>query len=268
MTGAHDSSTLDEALETDNVANAECMNMGRLTIIGGTKGGSGKSTSTCQLAIMRALAGKSVCLYDLDKQRSAHRFAQARSGAGIEPSIRSISGYLELKPGEDPVPLGRALIKDLRDTAAQYDDVLIDVGGEDNPALRFAMLAADVMAVPLSPSQFDVWALSDLNKVLNDVASSRPDDFRPVVFPCLVSPQTNERAEFDAIRDAYKSFAWAPGGVMISHRSAYRKGIGEGRGIFDATRPDPKAKSELLGLYRVVFKQDWMASKTREEDAA
>lgn len=231
--------------------------MGRLIIVGGTKGGSGKSTTLCQLGVMRAYAGKSVCLYDLDKQRSAHRFAQARAGAGIEPPIRSISGYLDLKAGEDPIPLGRALIKDMRETATHYDDVLVDVGGEDNPALRFAMLAADRMAVPLSPSQFDVWALSDLAKVYNDIASSRPDDFRPVVFPCLVSTLTSERGEFDAIRDAYGTFAWAPGGTMICHRSAYRKAIGEGRGLFDQTRPDPKARSELLGLYRLVFGENW-----------
>ncbi|MBF0306882.1 MAG: hypothetical protein HQL41_14665 [Alphaproteobacteria bacterium] len=193
-----------------------------------------------------------MCLYDLDKQRSAHRFAQARSGAGVEPSIRSISGFLDIRPGEDPVPLGRALIKDLRGTAGQYDDVLIDVGGEDNPALRFAMLAADTMAIPLAPTQFDIWALSDLNKVYTDVASSRTDDFKPIVFPCLVSTMTSERNEFDAVKDAYKAFAWADGGTMICHRSAYRKTIGEGKGVFDLARP------ELLGLYRLVYGKDWI----------
>jgi chromosome partitioning protein len=232
--------------------------MGRLSIIGGTKGGSGKSTTTCQLAVMRAHAGKSVCIYDLDKQRSSHRFVQARSGAEIQPALRSISGFMNLTPGEDPIPLGRALIKDLRDTATQYDDVLIDCGGEDNPALRFAMLVADAMVVPLAPAQFDIWALSDLNKVYNDTSSSRTDDFVPVVFPCLVSPQTSERDAYDQVRDAYKAFAWAPAGAMICHRSAYRRTIGEGKGIFDLPRPDPKAKSELLQLYKMTFGEDWM----------
>lgn len=232
--------------------------MGTLTILGGTKGGSSKSTTTCQLAVMRVLAGRRVLIYDLDKQQSSHRFVQARSGAGIEPSIRSLRGYLRVEPGEDPVPLGRALIKDLRDTAAQYDDVLIDVGGEDNPALRFAALIADRMIIPLAPSQFDIWALNDITKVLTDVATSRSDDFKPVVFPCLVSPQTTEREAYHAVRDAYKVFDWAPPGVMISVRSAFRRTIGEGKGVFDLPRPDSKARQELLGVYRLVFQEDWI----------
>jgi len=232
--------------------------MGVLTIVGGSKGGSGKSSALCHLAVMRAIAGKRVIIYDLDKQRSAYRFVQARSGAGTEPSLRAISAFLDVKPGEDPVPLGRALIKDLKATAADFDDVLIDVGGEDNPGLRFAMLVADQMVIPLAPSQFDIWALSDLATIYNTIASSRTDDFKPIVFPCLVSPQTSEREAYEAIKDAYKVFEWAPGGVMLSARSAFRRTIGTGQGVFDQPKPDTKARQELLGVYKLVFKEDWI----------
>jgi chromosome partitioning protein len=216
---------------------------------------------------MRAHAGRRVAIYDLDKQRSAHRWAQARTGNGVEPSIRSISGFLQINAGEDPLPVGRALIKDLRETASQYDDVLIDVGGEDNPAMRFAMLVADAMFIPLAPAQFDVWGLADLGKVMNDVTSSRGDDFKPVVFPALVSTQTNERAEYDQVRETYKNFAWADG-VMVCHRSAYRKTMGAGRGLFDIPRPDPKARSEMVALYKLVFREDFRRAATPNEKAA
>jgi hypothetical protein len=29
-------------------------------------------------------------------------------------------------------------------------------------------------------------------------------------------------------------------------------------GLFETPGPDPKARSELLGLYRAVFREDWM----------
>jgi chromosome partitioning protein len=227
-----------------------------IILIGGTKGGSGKSTTACQLAVMRALAGRRVALYDLDKQRSSHRFVQTRTGAGVLPAIRSYSGYLDILPGDDPVPLGQALTKDLRQTASQYDDVLVDCGGTDNAALRFAMRVADQMFVPLAPAQFDVWALSDLNKVLNDVVAVR-QELRPVVIPSLVSPNTNEKAELDQVKLAYKSFDFAPPGVGLCLRAAFRRGLGSGCGVFDAKKPDSKARSELLGVYRTVFHEDW-----------
>jgi chromosome partitioning protein len=206
---------------------------------------------------MRAMVGRRVCVFDLDKQRSAYLFAQERSGRDVAPPIRAVSGYLSIPPGQDPVPHGRALVKNLRATAADFDDVLVDVGGTDNPAFRFAMLAAERFFVPIPPTQFDVWALADIARVYAEVSAGRPDDMKLVAFPCLVSPQTTEREAYEAIRDAYPVFDWAPAGVAICARSAYRRTLGEGRGIFDAPRPDPKARSELLGLYRLVFGEDW-----------
>jgi chromosome partitioning protein len=228
-------------------------------LVGKTKGGGGASTTVCHLAVMRAKTGKRLAVYDFDKQRSTHGFLSMRNGLenAPQPDIKVISAYLKLKPGEDPVPAGKALIKDLRAAAEEYDDVLIDCGGTDNPALRFAMLVADKMFVPLSPAMFDVWALDDLNTILSDISSSRTDDFRPVVFPNMVSHQTDERPTYHKLKGEYQSFDFAPDNVVLRHRAAFRRSLAEGKGVFDMDRPDPKARQELLGLYRLVFGEDW-----------
>ena len=45
-----------------------------------------------------------------------------------------------------------------------------------------------------------------------------------------------------------------------------------GMGLFEMPRQDPKAKSELLGLYRAVFHEDWMRvwrpTETAEKESA
>jgi chromosome partitioning protein len=46
-----------------------------LVLIGGEKGGVGKTTLTLNLATMRARAGKDVLLVDADKQASANLWA-------------------------------------------------------------------------------------------------------------------------------------------------------------------------------------------------
>jgi chromosome partitioning protein len=230
-----------------------------ITVIAGTKGGSSKSTTTCQLAVMRALAGKRTCVYDVDRQQSSALFVRARAGAGREPSIKAVSAAMTVRPGEDPVPLGRALIADIREYANQYDDVIVDCSGEDNPAMRFALLVAAQAFVPLAPGMFDLWAINDFSKLVSDVASARTTDFRPKVFQSNVAPQMGERQRerWEAVREAYKSFDFLDG-IKICNRTAYAESLAGGMGLFETPRPDPKAKSELLGLYRAVFREDWM----------
>jgi chromosome partitioning protein len=230
-----------------------------ITVIAGTKGGSSKSTTTCQLAVMRALAGKSICVYDVDRQQSSALFLRARAGAGREPPVKAVSGAITVRPGEDPVPLGRALIGDIRDYADQYDDVIVDCSGEDNPAMRFALLVADQAFVPLAAGMFDLWAINDFSKLVSDVASARASDFRPKIFQGNVAPQMGEkqRERWDAVREAYKSFDFLDR-IKICNRTAYAESLASGMGLFEMARPDLKAKGELLGLYRAVFGEDWM----------
>jgi chromosome partitioning protein len=244
-----------------------------ITVIAGTKGGSSKSTTTCQLAVMRALAGKRTCVYDVDRQQSSALFLRARSGAGREPGIKTVSAAMTVRPGEDPVPLGRALIADIREYASQYEDVIVDCSGEDNPAMRFALLVADQAFAPLAPGMFDRWASNDFSKLVSDVASARTTNFRPRVFQSNVASQMGERQRerWEAVREAYKSFDFLDG-VKICNRTAYAESLAGGMGLFEMPRQDPKAKSELLGLYRAVFHEDWMRvwrpTETAEKESA
>lgn len=229
-----------------------------ITVIAGTKGGSSKSTTTCQLAVMCALAGKRVCVYDVDRQQSSALFVRARAGAGREPDIKAVNGAMAVRPGEDPVPIGRALIKDIRHESSRHDDVIVDCSGEDNPAMRFALLVANQAFVPLAPGMFDLWAMNDFSKLVSDVASARTDEFRPKVFPGNVPSVLGERQRerWSEVRNAYASFDFLDG-VKICNRTAYAESIAGGMGLMEMPRPDPKARSEMLALYRAVFGEDW-----------
>ncbi len=52
-------------------------------LIGGEKGGTGKTTIATNLAALRALAGHDVLLVDTDSQGSASYWASSRDEAGI-----------------------------------------------------------------------------------------------------------------------------------------------------------------------------------------
>src|ERR1035438_7988840 len=61
-----------------------------LVLVGGEKGGVGKTTLTLNLAAMRARAGKDVLLVDGDKQASANLWAGIRREAKVEPTVACV----------------------------------------------------------------------------------------------------------------------------------------------------------------------------------
>ncbi len=50
-----------------------------ITVVGGTKGGSGKSTVATNLAVMLSLAGRDVLLVDADDQETSKDFTSLRN---------------------------------------------------------------------------------------------------------------------------------------------------------------------------------------------
>ena len=58
-----------------------------ITVVGGNKGGSGKTTTAVNLAIGLALRGEDVCLVNGDLQRTAAKHLAEREAADVIPAI-------------------------------------------------------------------------------------------------------------------------------------------------------------------------------------
>ena len=73
-----------------------------IVLIGGEKGGTGKSTISTNLSVMRVLEKRDVLLYDLDPQRTSTFWASRRDENSVEPRIASSQKILDdrvLNPG-------------------------------------------------------------------------------------------------------------------------------------------------------------------------
>jgi hypothetical protein len=92
--------------------------------VGNVKGGVGKTTLAVNIAISRALAGRDVLLVDGDEQGTAVAFTDLRAGALGAPGYTAV------------ILQGAALRTQVRQLAAKYDDIVIDVGGRDTGSLR------------------------------------------------------------------------------------------------------------------------------------
>jgi chromosome partitioning protein len=133
------------------------------------KGGCGKTTISMSLAgVLTAEAGLKVLLIDADPQASAQQWAMRAGDEGM--------GFeLMTHPHED-------IHKKAREMAAKnYDLVIIDCppgaamanAGKDSHTsiCRMALLAADIIVVPVRPSMLDYVASHQLLPLLRDVSS-------------------------------------------------------------------------------------------------
>ena len=98
-----------------------------ITVFGGEKGGTGKTTLATNIAAMLALRGKDVLLLDTDRQGTASFWATVREEEKIEPRVACVQKF------------GKGLPAQVRDLAERYDEIIIDAGGRDSMELRYAL---------------------------------------------------------------------------------------------------------------------------------
>lgn len=110
------------------------------------KGGVGKTTLSVHLAHGLTIRKRRVLLVDADSQGSASDWAAARENEPLFPVI-----------GMDRPTLH----KELSALAGDYQDVIIDGPPRIYDIARSAMLAADLVLLPVTPSPYDVWAAEE-----------------------------------------------------------------------------------------------------------
>ena len=216
-------------------------------LIGGEKGGTGKTTIATNLAALRALAGHDVLLVDTDSQGSASYWAGSRDEAGIKPRVACIQKF------------GKGLQGEVQDLAGRYQDVIIDAGGRDSVELRAAMIVAHKAFVPIQASQFDIWTLGRMNDLAVTAQGFNPDLRAWVVINRgSTNPLVREVAQAGEILDDFEHLDLATS--VIRDRIAYRKAACEGLSVAEMKPVDLKASNEMNAFHSEVFIDDKQAA--------
>ena len=205
-------------------------------VIGGIKGGSGKSTIATNLTIMLSQQDKDVLLIDADDQKTASDFTTFRNEA-----TQGRIGYTAIQLANKAVRDQTIKLK------PKYDHIIIDTGGRDTTSQRAAISIADLYLVPFIPRSFDIWTLERVAQLIEEMKTINPSlqalsflnkaDFRG----------TDNSAVEDFLKDNQSlTFIQAP----IGNRKAFSNAAAQGLSITEVKPLDKKAIQEFKQLFQ------------------
>lgn len=210
----------------------------KTVVVGSSKGGTGKSTTSLQLSIGLALAGARVWHVDGDRQQTSVSAITTRAERGQRPLIAA-SAYAD----------GRTLRAQVLQQRDAYDFVVIDAGGHDSSALRAALTVCNAVLIPCLPRTFDVWAMHDMVQLVDEARAV--NDLKAYAFLNAADSGGADN------RDAAAAIAEFPQVELLPYRLGRRKAFanasGAGLHVEEMPRRDPVACAEIDRLANTVF---------------
>jgi chromosome partitioning protein len=189
------------------------------------KGGVGKTTLAIHIATAMAIKGRKVLLIDADPQNSALDWAAARHGKPLFPVVALPKSSIH---------------KELPTLADKFDVVVIDGPPRVHDVAQSAIMASDLVLIPVQPSPYDVWASKEIMDLLNEAAVWKPSLKRAFVI--------NRKIVNTAIgRDVTEALSEYPVPVLktaIGQRVAFAESATKGLTVFELD-PDMLASLEM-----------------------
>lgn len=217
---------------------------GRVIAVGNLKGGTGKSTISLNLACALATAtakdkaGKRVSLVDVDEQGTATEWA---SGGTLPIAV-------EHMPAGDGNQAHKAWLDRLRELREAHDYVVLDMPPQMGAALSLALLACDMLLVPVTPSGADLTATAKALALLADARKVRGEGMpRCMLVPSKVDRRTAGGREIEAVLHEMGE----PVAPAIVQRSAHVDAF-TAREWIGAYAPRTSAHDEIEALAAII----------------
>jgi len=212
-----------------------------ILVVGGEKGGSGKSCLAQNLAVFLQLKREQdVILLDADPQGTTTEWVQERTATGRTPEIHSVQVSGNIR-------------STLLDLAKRYQTVVIDAGGQDSEALRSAMTVATHMLMPFRPKRRDLKTLEHAEELVRMAKAVNPHlQVWAIITQCPSLPSQWQRV-IDA-KGVCKSYGIEPLEAVTYQRNVYDDTDEGGLSVLE-TDIDLKAQEEITAITNELLRE-------------
>lgn len=204
-----------------------------IILIGGEKGGSGKSCLAQNLAVYLQQKNHDILILDADPQGTTTDWIKERDANQDLRNIPSVQAAGNIR-------------QVLEDLSKRYQDIIIDAGGQDSEALRSAMTIATHMLLPFRPKRRDLKTLVHVEQLIRLAKAVNPNLITSaVITQCPTLPSQAQRI-LDA-KEACESFGIIPLTQFTTNRNVYDDADENGLSVFEVDT-DKKAVTEIKQL--------------------
>ena len=216
---------------------------GQIILIGGEKGGVGKSTIATNIAVEMSYRKAQIIIIDTDPQKTSINWIDRRNEL-IEtsnlnyPKITGVS-----KDGN---------IKDIiKDFVTKYDIVLIDASGRDSQSLRTGLTVADKFYCPIRASQADLETLPHICKIIEAAKDFNEHLISKAIISCApTNTLINEVEEAKNLLSDFTEYL-SLSKTFIRDRKIYRDALLQGKGVVELS--NIKATLEIKNLVNEIL---------------
>ena len=195
------------------------------------KGGVGKTTLSTHLARALQLQGKDILLVDSDPQGSTRDWAATRK----EQTLPVVS-------------IDRPTIdKDLKNI--RKDFIIIDGAPRSNEIILSAIKASNAVIIPVQPSPYDIWATSDLVRIVKEHIQKTNGTLKAAFVVSRVIKGTKIGSEIIEILSNYEIQVLK---TLITQRVIYPNSAAAGTTVLDQD-PKGEAAEEIRALTNEIL---------------
>ncbi len=197
------------------------------------KGGVGKTTIAIHLAHALSLRQFSVLLVDSDPQGSCRDWAAARQ--------KEIPFAV--------IGLDRPIIHEqLPKLAANYEYVVVDGPPRVSALTRSAIMASDLVIIPIQPSPLDIWAAHEVIELIKEARIYKPE----LQAAFLVNRKIVNSTIGREVNEVLQEYEIPILEQAISQRVVFAEALNSGNTVLETASNSPAAK-EILALTNEIL---------------